>query len=263
MLGPILLGVAEPARTHAYHLVLFTGAPDRDGEVAVESFLDGRADGSIFVHAPPGSRSMAELAEVDLPCVVVFNRNVPPNLGFVDADNVAGARQAVRYLAALGHRRIADLTHGIPNSDLEDRIEGYRLGLEACRLPFDPWLLVRGEPWLDAAVALATLRRLDPPPGAVIALNESLAVRVIHAARACGVRMPDDLSVVGFDNRVYATVLTPALTTMVQPLVEMGRLAASSLIALVGDAPPAECRHLARVELIPRASTAPAPRRHS
>ena len=258
VLGPVLIGVAQAARSHAYHLVVFTGAPDRDGEVPVEAFLDGRADGLIYVHAPPGDRLMAELAEVELPCVVVFNRYAPPNLGFVDADNITGAQEAVRYLAALGHRRIAHFTHGIPNSNLEDRIHGYRLALEACGLPFDPRLLVRGEPWLDAAAALAVVRRLERPPTAVIAFNDALAVQVIHAARACGLRVPEDLSVVGFDNSTYATVVTPALTTMAQPLVEMGRLAATSLIQLVGGAPPSECRHLAPMQLIERASTAPA-----
>jgi DNA-binding LacI/PurR family transcriptional regulator len=255
--GPIMAGITAASRAGRYHLLLYTGLPDYDGEAPVGAFLDRRVDGLVFLHAPDHSRLMAELAEVHLPGVVLFNRNAPPELGFIDADNVVGMRMAVEHLAALGHRRIAPLTGDIPATDRHDRGTGYEQALASCGLPRDPSLHVV-LPWPpETEPALRALLALPDPPTAVVCFNDQLAVRVIQAAAALGAQVPRDLSVVGFDDSILATIISPALTTVRQPLQEMGRLAAAALIDIIGGVPPAERRTVVPVELVTRESTAP------
>jgi DNA-binding LacI/PurR family transcriptional regulator len=176
-------------------------------------------------------------------------------------DDVEGGRIATRHLVALGHRRIAFI--GGPAADelgftaADDRELGYLAVLDGAGLAVDATLRRYGPHERDHARALAQqLLELDPRPTAVFASSDVQAIGVLEAARIAGLRVPDDLSVVGFDDVEVARYAH--LTTVRQPLFDSGRLGADLLLgALRADEPgPAE-RHELPLELVERATTAP------
>src|SRR5262249_11958001 len=145
-----------------------------------------------------------------------------------------GADQAMRHLLGLGHRRIAAITGPRGWVATEDRRRGYQAALAAAGILPAPELEGEAdfeiEPGAEAAGALLDLR--DPPP-APLAFSDNIAIGAVRAARARGLRVPEDLSIVGFDDVELATIVTPALTTVRQPLAEMGRTAVSLLVRLL------------------------------
>jgi LacI family transcriptional regulator len=164
----------------------------------------------------------------------------------------------MQHLLELGHRRIAHIPGPAGWVATEDRRRGYRAALATAGIPLDPALEVEAVPEIfpgrDAAASL-----LDVPdrPTAIFAFNDNIAIGAIQAARARGLRVPEDLSVVGFDDVESATIVTPTLTTVRQPLAEMGRTAVSLLNRLL-ERQRFETLHLElATRLVVRESTAP------
>jgi len=178
----------------------------------------------------------------------------------IGSDNVAGAKIATEHLISLGHRRIA---HIRGRTDLESanlRETGYRESLAEHGIPFDATLVRDGNyraPQTDDA-ARELLSRADRPT-AIFAANDLSAIRVLDIAAELGIRVPEELSVIGFDNIPEAAASTPQLTTVAQPLKEMGAQALEMLLELLRGDDTVHHVHLP-AELIVRASTGPAPR---
>jgi LacI family transcriptional regulator len=173
----------------------------------------------------------------------------------------SGAEQAMRHLLTLGHRRIAAITGPPGWLATDDRRAAYHASLAAAGIQPDPMLEIAADFQVGpAARATAALLDLTDPPSAIFAFNDSIAIGVLHAARDRGLRVPDDLSVVGFDDIEPAILVAPALTTVRQPLSEMGRTAVDVLVRLL-ERRARETPHIELpTRLVVRASTAP-PRR--
>jgi DNA-binding LacI/PurR family transcriptional regulator len=204
--------------------------------------------------------------DAGIPCVVIDPVDLPdPDVPSVGATNWGGGLAATRHLLELGHRRIAVI--GGPASLLcsRARIDGYRAALESAGLPYDPEL-VRDGTFHHAGgyEAGGALLALPEPPTAIFAGSDEQAFGVVEAARVAGLAVPRDLSVVGFDDLPISRWAAPPLTTVRQPLAEMGRVAAQMLQALI-DGRPLETGHVElATSLVVRASTAapgPPPRR--
>jgi LacI family transcriptional regulator len=176
----------------------------------------------------------------------------------VSAAHTSGADQAMRHLLELGHRRIAQITGPRGWVATEDRRRGYHAALAAAGILPDPALEVESEPEIDPGrQAAEMLLDLPEPPTAIFAFNDNIAVGAIQAAHARGLQVPDDLSVVGFDDVENATIVTPKLTTVRQPLAEMGQIAVSLLNRLL-ERRRFETLHVElAVRLVVRDSTAP------
>ncbi|HWC43210.1 MAG TPA: LacI family DNA-binding transcriptional regulator [Actinomycetota bacterium] len=175
---------------------------------------------------------------------------------YVDADNRGGARAAVLHLAARGRRRIATVTGPLDMGVGLDRLDGYRDGLAAAGLAADPALVEPGD-FTEEGGAAATVRLLarpGPPVDAVFAASDLMAAGALRALRAAGRRVPEEVAVVGFEDSAVARCAQPPLTTVRQPIEEMGRQATRLLLATVaGEATGA---HLTLdTELVVRAST--------
>src|SRR5262249_13011284 len=172
------------------------------------------------------------------------------------------ADQAMQHLLALGHRRIAAITGPPGWVATEDRRRGYHAALAAAGILPDPDLEVGVDFQIGGGFAAAvTFLGLADPPTAICAFNDNLAIGAMRAARAAGLRVPDDLSVVGFDDVEHATIVTPTLTTVRQPLAEMGRTAVSLLMRLL-ERQRFEALHVELgTRLVVRESTAPPPPR--
>jgi DNA-binding LacI/PurR family transcriptional regulator len=178
----------------------------------------------------------------------------------VDTDNRDIARQAVHHLAALGHRRIGFVGGTGEVANDRDRREGFIEALAQHRLSPDPAHLIAGSGWrLDdgARLALESLLRSADRPTAIFAAGYYFALDVYTAAQAAGLKVGTDLSVVGVDDPPSAAHLDPGLTTLRQPLTQLGRLAARHLFDQIGEAKPTVQRTTLRAELVARESASP------
>jgi len=230
--------------------------PDQEIEAA-HLLLDRQVDGLIVISSRVGERYAALLQERSLPLVLVNNELKHRQAHSVRMDNHGGARLAVGYLWELGHRRIAFVAGPQGGRSSSERLAGYRAGCEAYGLAVAPeWIVAGGGLLEDGARALDTLMHLPQPPTAVLCYNDMAAIGLLAAAQAAGVRVPADLSIIGYDNIPFSAFTTPALTTVDQPKQTLGRLAVQTcLTALAGGAAGDA---VVEGQLIIRASTGPA-----
>jgi LacI family transcriptional regulator len=256
----ILAGAAEAAYEHELRLVLEPTLHEHAREVSqLDHLMGGISDGALIV-LPEASSAELELALSDrYPFVVVdplmpLDRRIPS----VAAAHRSGADQAMQHLLSLGHRRIAAITGPPGWVATEERRRGYHAALAGAGLTPEPSLEVASDfEVAPGAAAAATLLDLGEPPTAIFAFNDAIAVGALRSARERGIRVPEDVSVLGFDDIAYATIVSPALTTVRQPLAEMGRAAVGLLLRLLDGGRPETPHVELPTRLVVRESTAP------
>jgi LacI family transcriptional regulator len=258
----ILSGAAEALHEHDLRLLLSPTDFEHEREVTLlDRLMHGLTDGALIVLPRESSEELAQLLDEGYRFVVVdplepLDERIPS----VSAAHTSGADQAMKHLLGLGHRRIAAITG--PNGWVatEDRRRGYHAALAAAGILPDPALELEADFEIAGGRKAAdTLLDLDEPPTAIFAFNDNLAIGAIQAARSRDLRVPYDLSVVGFDDVEHATIVTPTLTTVRQPLAEMGRTAVSLLMRLLEGQRFETLRVELATRLVVRESTAPPP----
>src|SRR5438874_6748405 len=255
----ILAGAAEALSERGLQIVLSPTGGEHDREVSVLDRLHGLSDGSLIILPEESSEELERLLDggyrfVVLDPLMPLDERIPS----VSAAHTSGADQAMRHLLELGHRRIAQITGPRGWLATEDRRRGYQAVLASAGILPDPALEVESIPEIPPGRAAAEqLLDLAERPTAIFAFNDNIAIGAIQAARARGLRVPEDLSVVGFDDVEPATIVTPALTTVRQPLAEMGRTGVSLLNRLL-ERQRFETLHVElATRLVVRESTAP------
>ena len=256
----LLAGVAEALYEEDMRLVLCPTMHEHEREVTLlERLMHGTTDGAVIILPEESSDELELLLNHGYRFVVIdpllpLNDRIPA----VSAAHSAGADQAMKHLLSLGHRRIGAITGPAGWKATEDQRRGYYSGLAGAGIAPDPELEVEANfEVAGGATAAAQLLELDDPPTAIFAFNDNMAIGAMQTARARGVRVPDELSIVGFDDLEEAGIVTPALTTIRQPLAEMGRIAVSLLLRLL-DNQSIEALHVElATRLIVRESTAP------
>lgn len=227
----------------------------------LDSLAARRTLGAILVVPELDEEAHRELRALGIPFALIAPVEEPPaGVPWVGATNWPGGLAATRHLVRLGHRRIAVI--GGPPQRLASRarVDGYRSALEEAGLPYDPELVRYGDFTNGPAYrhAMDLLRLPDPPTG-VFAGSDQQALSTYRAAAALGLRIPADLSVVGFDDLPFAEWVTPRLTTVRTPLAEMAALAVGMVLRLLGGGRPAGTRVEVASELVVRDSSAPPP----
>jgi LacI family transcriptional regulator, lactose operon repressor len=233
-----LNGITEESDASGYALLLKELATYDELEVGriVEFLLAHRVEGIIFV-APEMGGNIAAL-ETQLPTSfppIVFLKSDPsPAFSSIVIDNHGGARLATDHLVALGRKRIGHLAGPLAWREAKARHDGWRDALRDAGVEAGP--IVHGN-WSAASGELAFERMLELAPDldAVFAGNDQMALGILHAANRRGIAIPDDLAVVGFDGIVEGAQFTPSLTTVSQPLGELGKLAVRKLFGLLDD----------------------------
>jgi LacI family transcriptional regulator len=233
----LLCGITQTCNSHGYQLMLslFNG-PAGPAEMYRRVVGGGHLDGVVVASSRLGDPLVGRLLDDGLPFVMV-GRHPDERVRYVDIDNVAAARMAVDHLARLGHRRI-----GIISGPLDmlpggaDRLEGYRQAMAAHRLPVDDGWIVEGDYTEESGMAAAR-RLLSLPVTAIFAANDNMAVGALKLIREVNLQVPEDVALVGFDDLPIAASLQPALTTVRQPIEQMGSMAADLLLSLL-DNPP-------------------------
>ncbi|WP_305784640.1 LacI family DNA-binding transcriptional regulator [Symbioplanes lichenis] len=214
-----------------------------------------RSDGVIFVISSPNTAAYGELQRLNIPVVVVDPAGgAPPDIPVVGATNWSGGMAASQHLTSLGHRRIGFITGSMQMVCSQARLAGFRAALGPL---VDESLIVEGDFDYKSGYegALALLQRPDRPT-AIFASSDTMALGVYEAARRTGLRVPEDVSVVGFDDLPEARWTSPPLTTVRQPLAEMGALAARTVLRLAGGGEIETPRLELATDLIVRDSTA-------
>lgn len=223
----------------------------------LDNLLARRVDGLICISLSMTSEHVAPLLKRHTP--VVWFEQTRSGRGFdaVVIDNMKGAYQATTHLIEQGHRRIGCIL-GLPNSQLTiDRLAGYRRALKDAGVPFDKTLLRQGDYTAPTGLAAAhQLLELPEPPTAIFAYNDLMALGAIQAINERGLRVPDNVAMIGFDGIALTEHTCPPLSTVEQPIPEMSRLALTMLLDRINDRAPSESRTVVvEPRLICRAST--------
>lgn len=234
----LLKGAADVIRERAYELIVYSagghGSEAAGWERRNVARLSGTLTDGVILVAP----TVDDVNDA-APVVAVDPHSGTGRLPSVHADNLAGAFTATEYLIGLGHRRIGFVAGRPDLESASQREEGWRRALDAAGIPVDPQLIAVGDYTPDHAGDAATqLLTGTAPPTAIFAANDLSAIRTIEVARGLGLSVPDDLSVIGFDNILESAACDPPLTTIDQSIQEMGRRAAELLIEMI-EAPTA------------------------
>jgi LacI family transcriptional regulator len=256
----VLQGILDVAYEAGYNTNIFQRPWHGAGESAA-GFRSQGIDGFLIVAPLAGSDMVAGLSAIGIPLVVVSTSSEVHNVPSVDVDNVMGVRLALDHLLGLGHRRIAHLFIGgeVASFDSTIRRQSFLKILAEAGFPARPEYLrsVPRSETDDTVAAVHALMSLPEPPTALFTTNDSVAAHAIQVLAGRGVRVPEEFSVVGFDDRRDSVHVHPPLTTVRQPLIEMGRTATRLLISMLDGEEVAPVTHWFAPELIVRQSTAP------
>jgi DNA-binding LacI/PurR family transcriptional regulator len=252
--------MGEAAARHGYHLLSFP-RPEPADEVGVyaEMMGTGRVDGLVLSDTNLNDRRIRYLLDQGFPFVAFGRANPDWEFSWVDVDGTDGARQAVAHLFELGHRRIACLAWPEDSLTGQYRLQGYTATMAGLGLSADPVWVVRLEnDYHQAYQATQALLALPPDrrPTAVFALSDLMALGVINAGADAGLKVGRELAVVGFDDAPITGYLRPSLTSLRQPIAEMGERLVTILIDLVRSEDPQPVQVLLKPRLIVRDSTA-------
>ncbi|KHK96204.1 hypothetical protein LK09_16365 [Microbacterium mangrovi] len=257
----LIKGIEQEARTAGLQILLGNSDEDLEQENALIGELSQRTDGIIIAPLVEDGRSAEDVARLRLPVVFVDRESRERrDVDRVMVDNLEGTRLAVAHLAALGHERIAFIGGPLSSTPGRERHAGFRASMAARGMPVDEALVVvadfRESGGHDAMRALWRSR-----PTAVFVANNLMTIGALRALDELQVRVPADISVVGFDDLSFAPLLRPPLTVVRRPEVEQGATAARLLLDRIGAEPGADPVILTLpVELVVRGSTAGPPR---
>jgi len=256
--GAFIFGVEQVAREAGIHLMVSSGFADAEHERAsIEFLLERRCDGLVIQAEGLADEVLIDLVRNGPAPVVVFGRGIAEVEGScVVLNNELGGALATDYLLDHGHRRIGHISGPLSFPDARDRLHGYRRALEAAGVEYVERYVVEST-FLEDGGAHAAARLLDRAPevSAIFVANDQMAAGAMRTLREIGRDVPAEVSVVGFDDVFLAQYLTPTLTTVRQPLVDMGRAAAHLLLARLGHAGE-EVVHRFDPELVERQSVA-------
>jgi len=255
----VVAGIEEEANAHDYSVFLADSNADPDREVkVVRSFEERRVDGIVVTASRVGALYAPLLSEMQIPIVLLNNQHPGGEFAHsVMIANIEASRSAIQYLLKLGHRRIAYIGDRFGYSSDSERLSGYRSMLEEAGIAFAPELVVHGNGKAEGGVeSMKRLLELPGLPTAVFCYNDMTAVGALRAIRNHGLRVPGDISLVGFDDLFLAQYTDPPLTTVRQPKHDMGRLAMQVLLKLLTGA-DTEQKIKVPGELIIRESAAP------
>lgn len=243
-------GIEDAAFKQGYNILVGSS----DGDLTKESsylrvFIEKQVEGIILVSASGSGRHVRENVTEGLPLVVIDREFHDLDVDCVAADHRGGGFLATSHLVEYGHRAIACIAGPSTVGPSAGRVIGYRDALNAHSIPFKPKMVRPGDFTAESGFAAAQTWLVGdaPRPTAIFACNDLMAIGAVAAVHQAGLRVPDDISVVGFDDIGLASYSSPPLTTVMQPKSEMGQLAAQILVERISNG----CSHKAERHLLP------------
>jgi DNA-binding LacI/PurR family transcriptional regulator len=242
----LLTGMTSVARQNGFRIMVELTERDEVTETCINLLGSNEAAGILVNLNSPSITDIPQLAAITadhLP--IVSLGNVHPDVYSVEVNKLGGVRTMLRHLLSLGHQRIACISYApLGNKHADERVQVVREVLAKTNCPMDEALIGYGA--YDPSTGYEVMRKLlkvSPPPTALFGLNDMMAIGATRAIQEFGLRVPQDIAVVGFDDVRVAQFMTPPLTTMNEPDIDHGRLAAESLMALIRGETPSQ-RHI-------------------
>jgi LacI family transcriptional regulator len=255
----LIQGIEDESFKLGYNIILCNSYDDPKKQVAyVRVLMEKRIDGLILVSSGSDPELIQLLDVESIPKVLVDRELSVVSADFIESDHEQGGHQATKYLLELGHKDIACVSGPEDLLPSRDRVRGYQRALQEAGVTFRPELLVHSDFTSEGGfTAFQQLLALPQRPSAIFAGNDLMAIGGICAANQTGVKIPEELSVVGYDDIALASFSTPPLTTVVQPKYDIGVLTARVLVDRIGNADQAPRREMLGTTLKVRQSTAP------
>jgi LacI family transcriptional regulator len=235
-IGEIIRGIDAELSLTDLDLILYTTHRTASKESNyVTNLATGMVDGLLLVLPRSPADFIGNLTQRKFPFVLIDHQGAGRDCPAVGATNWQGGYNATEYLIKLGHTRIGFITGSMDLGCSVERLDGYRSALRTYHIPDRPDLIYEGYFFqLDGYAGASALLDLSDPPTAIFASNDVMAMGVMDAVRNRGLRVPEDISIVGFDDIPQASLIHPAITTINQPLEKMGRVATQMLLDLLG-----------------------------
>ncbi len=232
----VLRGIESVAIENGYQVLLGDARNNVETETSYLTILgQKKADGLILLTARTDQKILEELSQ-DYPVVLACEYYEGTVLPTVSIDNVSSARKATEYLISLKHNRIGHISGPLNVVVGRDRCKGFHQAMSKHGISVDPSLVQEGEFSFESGFNLMMkFLSLEEPPTAIFAGNDEMAMGAVKAAKSKGFRVPEDLSVVGFDDIKFASIFEPALTTIAQPTFDMGQKAMHLLLRLINN----------------------------
>jgi LacI family transcriptional regulator len=264
-LGEVISGISAAAEQLNCGLMLYTQNMFNQAiqlDSILSPFRAGLIDGMVVIVPHNYQEVIVSLNHYELPFVLIDHHSEATHEASVTATNRRGMLEATRYLLALGHRRIGFITGRMDIACSHERLQGYRDGLDEVGLPFEADLVLEGNFLQPSGFQNAkTLLEQANPPTALLVSNDMMAYGALEAARLLGLTIGQDVSIIGFDDVFLSSQTYPPLTTVRQPLAQMGEMALDMLIDLIQGRRLLNRRRELPTELIVRETTGPASRR--
>ncbi|MBE3008112.1 LacI family DNA-binding transcriptional regulator [Microbispora sp. NEAU-D428] len=241
----ILIGLKTALSGRGYHLLMLATSGDTSGERTEDAYVRAvrrhNLDGVVMIDSGTWDPSLRRLAESGVPCVSLDRPVEGPHATYVTSDNAGGARLAVRHLHERGRRAIATITGPAHTRPGAERLRGYQDELSRLGLPRRPEFVVEGDFYLSGGhAAMRRLLEADERPDAVFVAGDEMAVGALRAIGEAGLKVPEDIALVGFDDIEVAALVPPGLTTVAQDKAGFGTAAAEAVVSMINgaDAPP-------------------------
>ncbi len=259
VLDKLLQSMVEAVGDAGYHLLPFPCPPDHAQVEAYQELVDtNRVDGFILSSTNVDDQRIAYLQKIGFPFVAFGRANEDWDFPYIDVSGTVGLRIATEYLLRLGHRRIAAIAWPEGSSTGDLRLQGYREAMTAADISIDPGWIMRGQHTAAVGQSAAT-QLLDLPPDrrptAIVALSDLMAIGAMNAIQDRGLEIGRDVAVIGFDDVPMAQYLRPPLTTLRQPIWEIGQRVIAMMLQLLRGEPLTERHILLTPELIVRESS--------
>jgi LacI family transcriptional regulator len=258
--GTIMQGIDKALAQANYDLLLYTSHrhPGKESYY-VSAITNGLTDGLLLVAPLVPSTYLEALRDQDFPYILIDQADATESSSVVESTNWQGAYDATKYLIQLGHTRIAFIKGAPVVRSAEDRFQGYKAALADCGIPVLEELIIEGDFQQQTGYegVRRLLQNLQPLPTAIFASNDLSAFGAIDAARNYGLRIPDDISIIGFDDIPQASSVYPNLTTVRQPLEQMGQVAVKMLLEQIQDQSKPPRRVTLATQLVIRDSCGP------
>lgn len=248
----LIAAICATASKYDYRIMVSLLSRGQSLVEQIRAFRQNGSSGGVIVVGP--SPEEVDLIAVNLatfPGLVLSATSPHPNLGFIDVDNEGGMRQAIQHLMSLGHKRILYVTPQATDSHTVSRLIAYQEAMRSAGLGEYERVCVLS-PDGDVDIELAPL--LDVPLTAVIAFDDLRALQVQSFLSRNGVRVPEDIALIGFDDEDFGLHMSPSLTTLAQPFNEMGQIAAEKLIERIEDPSLSPARVISSLRLVIRES---------
>jgi LacI family transcriptional regulator len=250
----LLTGVEKACESSGYDILVSASQKERENYNYLQNYFERKVDGLIIITPDTTDIQMKDIESQNIPCVIIGER--PQNqISYIDTDNKEGATKLTEYLIKMGHTKIAFLKGWSYARNAADRLEGFYFTMQKHQLPVNPDWVYEGDFGYEVGKKIARIIHNEKEkPTAIICANDQMAIGFLAESQIIGQKIPEDISIVGYDDITISSYTTPPLTTARQPLLDMGFTAAKVLINRIGNHDLPINKEIFQVELMERKS---------